>query len=495
MKLLRQGKSSASGDPSQSMRTTTGNGIDTSRTIHFTFDGRRYAAHPGDTLASALLANGVRLAGRSFKYHRPRGILSAGAEEPNALVELRTGARREPNSRATVTELFDGLEAASQNRWPSLAMDALGINGVFSPVFTAGFYYKTFMWPAAFWEKVYEPMIRRAAGLGRAADEADPDIYEKATTFCDVLVVGTGPAGLAAALTAGRTGARVLVCEQDSLPGGRLRAEHGEIGGMPGWQWAEQAMDELRQMPEVRIMTRTCVFGTYDGGTYGALERVADHVPTPAPDQPRQRLWRIVARHAIVATGGIERPIVFPNNDRPGIMLAGAVRTYINRFGVTPGQRAIVYTNNDDGLRTARDLHRAGATVAAIVDARTTETPLARDMAQLTGAKLFMGGAIADTYGRLGIHAAVIREHSGLTQRVPCDLVAMSGGWNPELSLTTHQRTKPVYDETLCAFVPGTMPAGMQTAGGGAPARRPPPPPPRRGPPAECTPPPPGGGA
>lgn len=465
MKLLRQGKSSAAGNPSQSMRTTTGNGIDTSRTIYFTFDGRRYAAHPGDTLASALLANGVRLAGRSFKYHRPRGILSAGAEEPNALVELRTGARREPNSRATVTELFDGLEAASQNRWPSLAMDALGINGVFSPVFTAGFYYKTFMWPAAFWEKVYEPMIRRAAGLGRAADEADPDIYEKATTFCDVLVVGTGPAGLAAALTAGRTGARVLVCEQDSLPGGRLRAEHGEIGGMPGWQWAEQAMDELRQMPEVRIMTRTCVFGTYDGGTYGALERVADHVPTPAPDQPRQRLWRIVARHAIVATGGIERPIVFPNNDRPGIMLAGAVRTYINRFGVTPGQHAIVYTNNDDGLRTARDLHRAGATIAAIVDARTTETPLARDMAQLTGAKLFMGGAIADTYGRLGIHAAVIREHSGLTQRVPCDLVAMSGGWNPELSLTTHQRTKPVYDETLCAFVPGTMPAGMRTAG------------------------------
>ncbi|ARW15930.1 sarcosine oxidase subunit alpha family protein [Komagataeibacter europaeus] len=449
----------------QSLRKGGGNGVDPGRVIHFTFDGVRYPAHPGDTLASALLANGQRLVGRSFKYHRPRGILSAGPEEPNALLELRTGARREPNSRATVTEVFDGLEVRSQNRWPSLKVDALGINGLFSPVFTAGFYYKTFMWPASFWEKVYEPLIRRAAGLGRAADEADPDLYEKATTFCDVLVVGSGPAGLAAALAAGRSGARVVLCEQDSVTGGRLRADRTELDGAPGWQWAQQAVDSLRQMPEVRIMTRTCVFGAYDSGTYGALERVADHVATPAAGQPRQRLWRIVAGRCIVASGGIERPMVFSGNDRPGIMLAGAVRTYVNRFGVVPGRRAVIYTNNDDGLRTVTDLHQAGAQIAAVVDTRSAETPLARQVTQMAGAKLFIGGAIVSTYGRLGVHTAAIRDRSGRTRHVACDLIAMSGGWNPELSLTTHHGAKPSYNAQSCAFVPTIFPPGMQAAG------------------------------
>ncbi|WP_182356986.1 sarcosine oxidase subunit alpha family protein [Komagataeibacter europaeus] len=449
----------------QSLRTGGGNGVDPGRVIHFTFDGVRYPAHPGDTLASALLANGQRLVGRSFKYHRPRGILSAGPEEPNALLELRTGARREPNSRATVTEVFDGLEVRSQNRWPSLKVDVLGINGLFSPVFTAGFYYKTFMWPASFWEKVYEPLIRRAAGLGRAADEADPDLYEKATTFCDVLVVGSGPAGLAAALAAGRSGARVVLCEQDSVTGGRLRADRTELDGAPGWQWAQQAVDSLRQMPEVRIMTRTCVFGAYDSGTYGALERVADHVATPAAGQPRQRLWRIVAGRCIVASGGIERPMVFSGNDRPGIMLAGAVRTYVNRFGVVPGRRAVIYTNNDDGLRTVTDLHQAGAQIAAVVDTRSAETPLARQVTQMAGAKLFTGGAIVSTYGRLGVHTAAIRDRSGRTRHVACDLIAMSGGWNPELSLTTHHGAKPSYNAQSCAFVPTIFPSGMQAAG------------------------------
>ncbi|MCE2563236.1 sarcosine oxidase subunit alpha family protein [Komagataeibacter sp. FNDCF1] len=467
MKLLRTRLSPGrpARDGSGPMRTTGGNGVDTSRTIHFTLDGRRHAAHPGDTLASAMLASGRHLAGRSFKYHRPRGILSAGPEEPNALMQLRSGARREPNSRATVTEVFDGLEATSQNRWPSLYMDMLGMNGLLSPVLGAGFYYKTFMWPACFWEKVYEPLIRRAAGLGRAAEQADPDRYEKITTFCDVLVVGSGPAGLAAALAAGRSGARVLVCEQDSLPGGRLRADRTELDGQPGWQWAEQAWQALRQMPEVRVMTRTCVFGTYDGGTYGAIERVADHIPVPAPDQPRQRLWRIVARRCVVATGGVERPVVFAGNDRPGIMLAGAVRCYINRFGVRPGRRAIVYANNDDGLRTASDLHHAGTSVVAIIDSRTGETPVARDMARLTGAALFAGGAVADTVGHLRLRGASIRERSGRMRKVACDLLAMSGGWNPELGLTAHHGAKPAYDESLCAFIPARLPPGMTVAG------------------------------
>ncbi|WP_408736751.1 sarcosine oxidase subunit alpha family protein [Acetobacter suratthaniensis] len=449
-------------------RVAGGNGIDAGRTVRFTFDGRQYTGHPGDTLASALLAHGVRLAGRSFKYHRPRGILSAGPEEPNALVELRTGPRREPNTRATVAELYEGLSAASQNRWPSLAFDALGMNGLFSSVLGAGFYYKTFMWPAAFWEKVYEPLIRKAAGLGRAADEADPDQYEKATAFCDVLVVGSGPAGLAAALAAGRSGARVILCEEDSLTGGRLRAESRQLDAAPAWRWAEQVRAALEALPEVRIMERTCVFGTYDGGTYGALERVADHLPQPAKGQPRQRLWRIVARQCIVAAGAVERPIVFSGNDTPGVMLAGAVRTYLNRFGVAPGRRAVVYTCNDDGLRTALDLARAGVSVAAIVDSRPEGEGQGAQVARACGAPFLPGAAITAVKGRMAVSGVSVRDAQGREQRFACDLLAMSGGWSPNIALTTHQGMRPVYDEALCAFLPAALPPGMVVAGAAA---------------------------
>ncbi|MCP1274323.1 sarcosine oxidase subunit alpha family protein [Gluconobacter albidus] len=436
----------------RTFRHGAGNGLETGRQIRFTFDGKSYLGHPGDTLASALLANGVRLLGRSFKYHRPRGLLSAGPEEPNALVELRQGAAREPNTRATVAEIFDGLVASSQNRWPGLALDVLGINGFFSPVFTAGFYYKTFMWPASFWEKVYEPLIRRAAGLGRAADAADPDRYEKITAFCDVLVVGAGPAGLSAALAAAESGVQVILCEQDALLGGRLRGERTLIDGRPGWMWAQDAHRRLAGMTNVRIMTRSCVFARYDGGTYGVLERVSDHLPAPREGQPRQRMWRVVAEHCVVATGGIERPIVFPNNDRPGIMLAASVRTYLHRFGVIPGHRAVVYTNNSDGLRTVADLHHAGVRVVAIVEAGTSTA--AQDLARQTGAALFSGATIANTFGRLGVTAAVIRDAHGREHRVGCDLIAVSGGWSPDIALTTHQGAQPVYRDDLAAFVP-----------------------------------------
>lgn len=450
--------------PTQPMRLIQGNGVDVGKTIRFTFDGRSYTAHPGDTLASALLANGVRLVGRSFKYHRPRGILSAGPEEPNALVELRTDARREPNTRATIAELFDGLTASSQNRWPTLAFDALGINGALSPVFTAGFYYKTFMWPASFWEKIYEPIIRRAAGLGRAAEEADPDCYEKSNGFCDVLIVGSGPAGLAAALAAATTGARVILCEQDSLPGGRLRAENILIDHQPGWKWAEATVNRLRAMPNVRIMTRSCVFARYDGGTYGVFERISDHLATPQPDQPRQRLWRIVARQCVIATGGIERPIVFPNNDRPGIMLAGAVRTYVNRFGVVPGRRAVVYTNNDDGLRSATDLYATGVQIVAIVDSRSSSAH-AQAIAQRTGAPLFPNARIADTSGYRGVTAALIRDNEGKDCRIACDLIAVSGGWNPDIALTTHHGKRPSYNDGIAAFIPTSNEEDLHVSG------------------------------
>src|SRR5277367_1602297 len=255
--------------------------------IGFGFDGRALMGLAGDTLASALLANGVRLVGRSFKFHRPRGIMTAGSEEPNALVELRDGARREPNTPATMIELFSGLQATSQNRFPSLRFDLMAVNGLFSPLIKAGFYYKTFMWPASFWERLYEPLIRRAAGLGRASGVADPDLYDRANLFCDVLVIGAGAAGLAAALAAGRRGARVVLCDEDFAAGGRLLAERAVVDGLPGADWAAAAAAELASLPEVRVLRRTTVFGVYDHGTYGALERVADHVPQPEAHAPR----------------------------------------------------------------------------------------------------------------------------------------------------------------------------------------------------------------
>jgi methylglutamate dehydrogenase subunit C len=436
--------------------------IDRSRPLVARFDGREIFGFAGDTLASALLANGIRLTGRSFKYHRPRGVLTAGPEEPNALVELRGGARREPNTRATTAELFDGLEAASQNRWPSLRCDLLSFNSLLSPLFAAGFYYKTFMWPAAFWERVYEPLIRRAAGLGRASGEGDPDSYEHAFAFCDVLIIGSGPTGLAAAQSAARSGARVILCEQDFAFGGRLLADGREIGGMPGHIWAQNLVEELCGQSNVRLMPRTCVFGVYDGGTYGALERVSDHLPEPPPCQPRQRLWRIVAKRAVLAAGALERPIVFAGNDRPGVMLAAAVRSYLNRFAASPGSRIAIYTNNDDGWRSARVARAHGLEVAAVLDSRE-ELPahlsrLAKDMPVIAGAQ------VTATAGSRSLRALTVRTRDGL-QTVAADVLAMSGGWNPDLGLTSHHGARPAWNEEIAAFVPNATPTGLAAAG------------------------------
>ena len=369
-----------------SARLPSGGLIDRTRRLRFSFDGRRHEGFAGDTLAAALLADGVRLVGRSFKYHRPRGVLTAGPEEPNALVELRSGARREPNTRATVVELYDGLEAQSQNRWPSLRFDLLALNGLFSPLLGAGFYYKTFMWPAAFWEKVYEPLIRRAAGLGSLSTAPDPDHYEKATAFCDLLVVGSGPAGLMAALVAARSGARVILAEQDCLFGGRCLSERIVLGDGSAHRWVQSVVAELAATPGVRLLPRTTVVGTYDHGAYTAVERVNDHVAAPPPFEPRQRLWRIVAKRAVLAAGALERPLVFGDNDLPGVMLASAVSTYINRYAVRPGERAVLYADNDHAWATVADLRAAGAEIVAIVDPRPDARARSRRRARCAAA-------------------------------------------------------------------------------------------------------------
>ncbi|HWW78365.1 MAG TPA: 2Fe-2S iron-sulfur cluster-binding protein, partial [Steroidobacteraceae bacterium] len=350
--------------------------VDRARTIRFTFDGRELTGFEGDTLASALLRNGIHLVGRSFKYHRPRGILAAGAEEPNALVGVRRDdARYTPNLRATQIELYEGLEAHSQNRWPSLGFDLGGINSLLSPFIPAGFYYKTFMWPRGAWKSLYEPRIRAAAGLGKSPTLADPDRYTNRFAHCDVLVVGAGPAGLAAALAAAASGARVIICDEQAEFGGSLLAEPAgpraaQIEGVPASTWVERAVETLKRNPRVTILTRTIAFGYFPHNMVGLNERLTDHLAQPDPESPRERQWQVRAKEVVLAAGAIERPLVFPGNDRPGIMLAGAARTYVNRYGAVPGSRAVVITACDEAYRAALDLSEAGVFIALIADIR-----------------------------------------------------------------------------------------------------------------------------
>jgi sarcosine oxidase subunit alpha len=428
------------------------------REIRFSFDGKPLTGLEGDTLASALLANGVHLVGRSFKYHRPRGILSAGSEEPNALVDIRRdAARRTPNVRATVQELYDGLEAVSQNRWPSLSFDTGAMNDLGAPFFSAGFYYKTFMWPRAAWERLYEPVIRAAAGLGVAPEEADPDHYASRFAHCDVLVVGGGAAGIAAALAAGEAGARVILCDEQAEIGGALRYETGaSIDGQDGWSWAKAQMARLAALPNVRVLTRCTAFGYHVQNMVVLAERLTDHIASPDPESPRERMWEVRARRVILATGAIERHMVFPGNDRPGIMLAGAARSYLNHYGVAVGKRIGVYTANDSAYHAALDLKRAGQRVQTIVDLRDDPKSPVVEEARAAGIEVLTGHGVVATHGRLRVAGFIARPSGGGRERnYSVDALLTSAGWTPSVHLFSQSRGKLKFDESRQIFLPG----------------------------------------
>jgi len=456
----------------QSFRIRDKGRIDRTKPVRFSFDGKSYGGYEGDTLASALLANGVHLVGRSFKYHRPRGILGAGSEEPNALIQLGAGNRSEPNLRATQIEIFDGLQAESQNRWPSLKFDVGAINSVFHRLFPAGFYYKTFMWPASLWLK-YEHVIRHAAGLGKAPKDRDPDRYEKLHAHADVLVVGGGPAGLAAALAAGRTGARVILMEETADWGGALLSESDStVGGKEPARWAAETVAELEAMPEVTLVKRCTVTGYYDHNYLTALERVSDHLGAAPEHTPRQRLWKIRAKRVVLATGALERPLVFSDNDRPGVMLSSAVRTYINRYGVLPGRKVVIFTNNDDAYRTALAIEAAHGKVVAIVDARPDVRGELADAVSDRGIIVYQNHGIVSVRGKNRVSGVEVMELApdgasalGPVKALDCDLVAMSGGWNPTVHLFSQSKGKLSWNDGMAAFVPGMASQALANAG------------------------------
>ncbi|MBT6633733.1 MAG: sarcosine oxidase subunit alpha family protein [Gammaproteobacteria bacterium] len=430
--------------------------VNQKKSISFTFNGQILTGFEGDTLASALLANNKKLVGRSFKYHRPRGIVTAGSEEPNAIMEIGNGAYKEPNTKATITELYNGLEANSQNHRGPLGFDLMAITDFLSPLLGAGFYYKTFMWPKAFWEKFYEPAIRNAAGLGTLSTEADPDTYDKGFRYCDILIIGAGATGLSAAITAASSGAKVILADEDFLMGGRLNTESIKINGVSGSKWAKDTVAALSAMENVTLMSDTTIFGVYDHGIYGAIENRASEA-REYKDKPRQVNWRIYAKRSILCAGAIERSIAFGNNDRPGVMLASAVRSYANRFAVATGDKVSVYTNNDDGWNTARDLVLNNIKVVAVIDSRSISPVL-----RVPGAEIFMGTDVEDTSGRRALKSIKLTNGKSIVT----DCLAVSGGWNPNLHLTCHHRGIPKWNEKIASFIPDeSNPPGMSVAG------------------------------
>ncbi|HMQ40094.1 MAG TPA: sarcosine oxidase subunit alpha [Paracoccus sp. (in: a-proteobacteria)] len=446
--------------------------VDAARPVGFTFDGAAYHGLAGDTVASALLANGVHLMGRSFKYHRPRGPVSAGSEEPNALIGTRRGPGRfEPNTRATMQEVWEGLQTTSQNKYPSLRFDIGAVNDAAYMLFSAGFYYKTFKWPQSFWHKVYEPFIRAAAGLGVAPAEEDPDHYASRYLHCDLLIVGAGPAGLAAAVEAAGRGLSVAIVDENAEAGGTLLSEpQAVIDGQKAWDWLAQTLKHLKAAG-VRVMTRTTAFGYYHQNMIGLVQKLTDHLAAPSADLPRERLWRVRARQVVLAQGALEKPLIFNGNDRPGVMLAGSAQTYLNRYGVRVGDEAVVVTSHDSAWYAAFDLADAGTRIKAIVDTREKVSEDLLSAARLRGIETRLSHSVTATGGRLRLaHVTVNEVDCGQVregQRIYCDCLLMSGGWTPSLHLFSHTKGSLQWDADLTTFLPKDTPEDCVIAGAG----------------------------
>ena len=459
--------------PRQPFRVATRGRLNAARTVEFTFDGETFTGLEGDTVASALIANGVHLMGRSFKYHRARGAIAAGPEEPNALVSVRradanAAATHVPNVRASVQEIFDGLEVTSQNRWPSLALDVGAVNNMLSPFFPAGFYYKTFIGPTRkAWDKVYEPFIRRAAGLGESPTEPDPDHYANRFAHVDVLIVGGGAAGLSAARAAAERGDSVMLVDENPTPGGWLLSDaDATIDGLSAPDWAAREAKAIAAMPNVRVLTRTTAFGYFQQNMIGLVERVTDHLSRPDPDLPRERMWQVRAKHVVLAQGAIERHVVFPGNDRPGIVLAGAAQSWLNRHGVMVGHRPALVTANDSAYAAIFDLAEEGAEVPVIVDHRATVSDAIRKQADEFGIRIVAGGTVTGTGGRLRVDTLSFKGASGKEETVEIDAVLMSAGWTPSLHLYSQSRGKPRWDRTTERYLPAKSPQHCVTIGG-----------------------------
>ncbi|MCM2131209.1 sarcosine oxidase subunit alpha [Larsenimonas rhizosphaerae] len=461
----------------QQNRLANGGLIDRKRQLTFTYNGKRYTGYEGDTLASALLANGVDIVNRSFKYSRPRGVVAAGAEEPNALVQLgATESTQVPNVRATQQALYEGLVAKSTNGWPNVQRDLMGMVGKMGGSFMPpGFYYKTFMAPASMW-MTYEKYIRKGAGLGRSPTENDPDTYDHLHQHCDVLVIGAGPSGLMAALSAGRRGVRVILCDEQEEMGGSLLDSRELINSQPATRWVSDTLDELNQLDNVTVLSRTTAHGYHDHNFVTLHERRTEHIwdrATPANGRPqvRSRLHRVRAKRVILATGTHERPLVYANNDVPGNMIAGAISSYIRRYGVVPGNSLVLSTNNDHAYRTALNWHEAGRKVVAIVDARPSPKGTLVDQARALDIRIISGSAVIEGKGTNRVSGACVAaidpaafKVTGKVEELECDTIASSGGYSPVVHLSSHTGTRPQWNSEIPAFVPGEV-KGMTPVG------------------------------
>ncbi len=455
---------------SQNFRLDKAGYINRGKKISFKFNRKKYFGYEGDTLASALLANGVHLVGRSFKYHRPRGFIGAGVEEPNAQVQLYTGAKTEPNAVATTVELVEGLVAKSQNCFPSVSFDFGAINNFLSKFFPAGFYYKTFMWPKSFWHRIYEPIIRKAAGLGVAPLKPDPDRYEHKFEYCDILVAGSGPSGLAGALAAAKNGAKVILAEDKPRFGGSLLTDEVTIGNKNGKDWTDETIAQLKSMPNVIVKNRSQVFGYYDHNMMVMCERTKDHIENPSKFIPRQRLWYIRAKEVIISTGSIERPLVFGNNDRPGIMLASAAKEYMKVYGVLVGKKPIVFTNNDSGYDTAIDFKKNGIN-PIVLDIRSNSNSSVVMEAKNLNIDIKFSYGVVNAQGYKKVSSALIgklnEEKSGYKnlETIDCDCICVSGNWTPTVHLSSQSGNKLKFDENVNAFIPNQPKQNESTVG------------------------------